>query len=332
MPYERFDVGLTTISGINGDISASGEVQYPTPQIASNATGLYYVRNRWLSPSTGRWLTRDPNANGQSVLGLAQHASPLRAKVENSNLLLSVTDGSGVYEYVGGDSVNRADPQGLFFSFVGTLMTMQDMWDMASENLEQAYMGVSMGLNVKAMGDGYAVDQIFDVDWASDWSQADDEYSRAGNWGRGGYMQTLDRQERVAKYEEAWRRGENAEMAMARRYDPNALVSHHIMTNKHRRFTTDFKVLMAKTGMTPQDIQNFLDNHKSNRATISGHTHGRGRHKHAYHQNMLNELTEAVGNKTGIDALNAIDAKLEAIRKRLETPGNTEIINPRRGP
>jgi hypothetical protein len=31
LPYERFDVGLTTISGINGDISASGEVQYPTP-------------------------------------------------------------------------------------------------------------------------------------------------------------------------------------------------------------------------------------------------------------------------------------------------------------
>jgi RHS repeat-associated protein len=51
-----------------------------------NATGLYYVRNRWYDPETGRFISEDP-------IGLA--------------------GGINLYSYAGNDPVNKRDPLGL---------------------------------------------------------------------------------------------------------------------------------------------------------------------------------------------------------------------------
>jgi hypothetical protein len=176
LPYERFDVGLTTISGINGDISASGEVQYPTPQIASNATGLYYVRNRWLSPSTGRWLTRDPNASGQTVYGLPMHGDERVLTLQLARLLASVANGSSLYEYLGSSTVNRSDATGLFFGFADVLGGMSWQSDMQADygdDLSDAHK--SLGSTVRDIAQGVGWNQSLGFELASSWDFYEDE-------------------------------------------------------------------------------------------------------------------------------------------------------------
>ena len=109
--FERFDEGIARLHPQSP--GPSGEVSTPTPQLEPNARGLYYVRNRWLDPQRGRWLTSDPNATGQVVVGLAWGGANANALLLNLSLVDLVGDGTNLYGCVQNNPINRSDPAGL---------------------------------------------------------------------------------------------------------------------------------------------------------------------------------------------------------------------------
>jgi hypothetical protein len=108
--FERLDAGIaewnTTNPGPNGELTS------PTPQLEAGARGLYYVRNRWLDPWRGRWLTSDPNATGQPLCGLWFHSTGEQMSLRRPTLVGSTADGTNLYEYVRTDPINHRDPAG----------------------------------------------------------------------------------------------------------------------------------------------------------------------------------------------------------------------------
>jgi hypothetical protein len=66
----------------------------------------------------------------------------------------------------------------LFFGGLGGLMmTGVDQWMMASDVLDQAYQGVSLGLSLMDRIDRYAAMQVVDAEWASNWNWSDDWFA-----------------------------------------------------------------------------------------------------------------------------------------------------------
>jgi RHS repeat-associated protein len=69
-----------------GGLSGEGNIIGYAGYVFEPATGMYLVRRRWLSPQTGRWISRDP---------------------------AGYVDGSSVYEYGKSNSLLYVDPSGL---------------------------------------------------------------------------------------------------------------------------------------------------------------------------------------------------------------------------
>ena len=79
--------------------STDNDYRYNGQQL-DDETGLYYLRNRYYDPTTGRFLSRDP-VDGDPSMPLSLHR----------------------YIYGGNDPVNFADPNGDFFTLIGFSLT-----------------------------------------------------------------------------------------------------------------------------------------------------------------------------------------------------------------
>jgi len=81
-----------------------------------DAVGLYYNRNRWYSPTLGRFMQRDPNEAAQPII------TALMMNGQTMNILFGVfnpeghySDGMNLYQYCGSNPVNNRDPSGTLF-------------------------------------------------------------------------------------------------------------------------------------------------------------------------------------------------------------------------
>ncbi|MCO6438431.1 MAG: hypothetical protein J5J06_15180, partial [Phycisphaerae bacterium] len=83
--------------------------------LEADAEGLYYVRNRWYSPTLGRFLTADPNATGLPLQTFVDyHGAPPMVHPAMFDPRLHLADGSNLYQFAGSNPVNGGDPTGLF--------------------------------------------------------------------------------------------------------------------------------------------------------------------------------------------------------------------------
>ncbi len=84
------------------------------PVLAPGASGLYYNRNRFYSPSLGRFLQRDPNETGLAILtALASNAESIQILLSGFDPRALYAGGMNLYEFAGSNPVNGRDPLGL---------------------------------------------------------------------------------------------------------------------------------------------------------------------------------------------------------------------------
>ena len=91
--------------------------------LAPDAKGLYYNRNRWLSPELGRFTSRDVNETALPIV------TAILFNAESWSILLSsfsgeglYGDGANLYEYQGSNPLSMLDPAGT--SYLNTLGAM----------------------------------------------------------------------------------------------------------------------------------------------------------------------------------------------------------------
>jgi len=84
-------------------------------ELEPGAVGLYYNRNRFLSPQLGRFIARDMNETAVPIVtALAFNAQAMDILVGTYNGQGLYADGMNLYEYLGSNPVNRRDPLGLY--------------------------------------------------------------------------------------------------------------------------------------------------------------------------------------------------------------------------
>ncbi len=84
------------------------------PVLAPGASGLYYNRNRFYSPSLGRFLQRDPNETGLAILtAMASNGETVDILIGGFNADGPFADGMNLYLYVVANPFNGLDPSGL---------------------------------------------------------------------------------------------------------------------------------------------------------------------------------------------------------------------------
>jgi RHS repeat-associated protein len=92
------------------------------------ATVLYHNRNRWYSPSLGRFTSRDPNETTQPVLMSAYDGSAPFVGVSPPAIAQHYGDGLNLFAYLMSNPVNGRDPLGLFsLTDMGTTMGVQGL-------------------------------------------------------------------------------------------------------------------------------------------------------------------------------------------------------------
>jgi len=78
------------------------------------ALGLYYNRNRFYSPTIGRYLRNDPNASGTPlIMANGFHGSAPFADFASFDALTLYADGMNLYNAYGNNPLTLADPSGL---------------------------------------------------------------------------------------------------------------------------------------------------------------------------------------------------------------------------
>ena len=88
----------------------------PAYSLEPTAYGLYFNRNRWLSPTLGRYLTRDPNATAQPVIAvLVMGGKTFGTSAGVFEALTHYGDGLNLYAYLQSSPIGRTDPSGLSF-------------------------------------------------------------------------------------------------------------------------------------------------------------------------------------------------------------------------
>lgn len=87
---------------------------FDQPTIAPNIAGLYYNRNRYYSPSLGRFITRDPNETGIPILtALAMNGEIAAILLRGVSGETLYGDGMSLYQYLRSNPANGRDPLGL---------------------------------------------------------------------------------------------------------------------------------------------------------------------------------------------------------------------------
>jgi hypothetical protein len=143
---------LDTSVGLTGEL---------TPRLVPYGHILYYVRNRMYMPSLGRWLQQDPYAVGVALVSTAIHSGQsVLATLPLFELAAHFTDGCHTAQYLGSNPWRRSDAMGLFIG------------DYAINT------GITVGMMANELISTYAVNMEDDLDWALDWSRADDAHSR----------------------------------------------------------------------------------------------------------------------------------------------------------
>jgi hypothetical protein len=132
-----------------------------------------HTPNRTYSPGLGRWLQQDPHRSGILQVENLTHRAP-SASITAVDLRERLVDGHSLYGYVRGEPISRRDELGLY------------SWKKLGEDVMDSNFSVpgpsdfiSGALN--ELMSQYAARQMFDVEWASDWSLGDDEHSRTEN-------------------------------------------------------------------------------------------------------------------------------------------------------
>ncbi len=94
-------------------------------------TGLYNARNRLYNPPFARFNQRDPNGQALALATtLARNAQTMSAFASLSPGV-QYTDGMHLYQFTGGNPVNRTDPSGLYY----------DTWDEVEDIAAEYYAG-----------------------------------------------------------------------------------------------------------------------------------------------------------------------------------------------
>ena len=159
-----------------------------TPRLEPGARLIGYNRNRSVHVGWGRFLQRDPNATGLVVQDhLSYHGRQLSGWVQGFDLALHYGDGSNVYQYIGSDPLGGSDPAGLMeFSLGGLMGSSAQAAGMYSDYNQEVIQnaGIAYGFIGAAVG-AYAMDQLLDGNWASDWNEPDDLYRGSAEWSSG---------------------------------------------------------------------------------------------------------------------------------------------------
>ena len=88
------------------------------PPLEPDAIGLYYNRNRWLSPHLGRFLQRDPHISALALdTATMRKGHPSGGSAEDFGSNRQYADGLNLYVYVAGNPAVNGDPYGRFSSF-----------------------------------------------------------------------------------------------------------------------------------------------------------------------------------------------------------------------
>jgi hypothetical protein len=170
---ERLDAGV--MDGLPSLPTGAGQGSgLDLPRLTPASTLLAHARNRWLHTRLGIWGSMDPNASGQGVIGAAAHSGThSRSSVLQADLAVRHTDGSSLYLYTKLDPMSGADALGLMFD------RWDDEDDFAHDMIGMTDAGTSGALSVLYnLASEYAENLEWDVNWASDWSLSDDEYTR----------------------------------------------------------------------------------------------------------------------------------------------------------
>ncbi|MFN9974697.1 MAG: hypothetical protein ACK58T_32880 [Phycisphaerae bacterium] len=146
---------------------SSGQNLFDTQRLEPGANTLVYANNRTLKPSLGRWMQQDPNASGQGLIAsIGIHGGSEVAVAMAIVLETRIGDGLSLFGYARANPVQNGDPLGLF---VGTAFT------------PYATIAVTAGQIAYGLASGYADNESFNADWASDWSLPDDWHTRGDN-------------------------------------------------------------------------------------------------------------------------------------------------------
>jgi len=87
------------------------------------AVGLYYNRNRWYSPTFGRFIQRDPYETAMPIFSfLAMNGDIMQLVNHMFSLQGHYGDGMNLYQYCGSNPVNLRDPSGTFSFLIGAII------------------------------------------------------------------------------------------------------------------------------------------------------------------------------------------------------------------
>lgn len=157
------------------------------PTIAANIAGLYYNRNRFYSPTLGRFITRDPNETATTLITAMTknggvYSILLRSMSSQSFDRKSATN----YLYLDGNPLTHLDPSGLMgIANVGTSMSFGEWmrWNSAQASLIGLSFAKSFGLQLAVYSFETAL-LVMSFDPSVTSSAMQDLYLQFCNWSR----------------------------------------------------------------------------------------------------------------------------------------------------
>jgi len=118
------------------------------PLSPTDGAGLYFNRNRFYSPTLGRFIQRDPNETALPILtALATNAESLSVNFGPFDAHALYANGPNLYQYEGSNPVNNRDPSGLYDEFDEAMDDFAGSRLYALGTLNEGARVASIGLN-----------------------------------------------------------------------------------------------------------------------------------------------------------------------------------------